>query len=193
VQGGTQLSEVEIYLTQIRSASEFLTKQVEEVPEEILYERPGPSLNTVGWNYFHILRVWDADLNWLAKGQDPLEDAWHRGGFTEKADYNPDGKGGRGAGLGFGYTDAEVDELQVIPVSTLHDYHERLLSETDEYLTSSDDAEMQREMETPFGSSDTPAGRMQHTIGHSWNHIGELRFIKGMHGYYDGTYPGPGK
>ncbi len=186
------MSDSEIYLTQIRSASDFLGTQVEEVPADLLYARPGPSLNTVGWNYFHVLRVWDADLNWLAKGQNPMEDAWHRGEFTEKSGYNPDGKGGRGSGLGFGYSDSEVDELDDIPVSVLQEYQQQLMDETEEYLSSSDEAEMQREFESPFGT-DNPAARMQHTVGHTWNHIGELRFIKGMHGIYDGTYPGPDK
>ncbi len=68
-------------------------------------------LNPVGWNYWHALRVWDLDLNWLIKGQKPDEDAWHRGEFTARSGYDPDGIGLRGSGIGLGYSDAEVDAL----------------------------------------------------------------------------------
>jgi hypothetical protein len=181
------------YLAQIRRMSDFLLRQVGDVPEELLYRRPGPSLNPIGWIYWHLLRIWDLDLNWIIRGQDPAQDAWNRGGFSARSGYDPTGKGFRIQGTGFGYTDTEVDEVRIArPI--LDDYLRQLLTETSLYLNDADEAELHRSFDSPIppGETTTPAERIQHTIGQCWNHIGEIRYIKGMFGYFDGSYPGPG-
>ncbi len=180
------------YLDQIRSLSNFVGSQVSDTPDDLFGKRPGPSLNPVSFNYFHLLRVWDLDLNWIIKGQGPQGDAWHRGGFTEKAGYSPDGKGMRGLGIGTGYTDADVDEMK-ISRSVLQAYQQQLLAETEEYLNGADDAELNREVAPLPNAPDRPATcaqRLQHTISHSWSHTGELRYAKGMFGIHDPSYPG---
>jgi DinB superfamily len=183
------VDEAAIYLEQLTTMSSFLDGQIEEVPDEKFHQRPGPGLNPVSWNYFHMLRIWDLDLNWISRGQSPQNDAWHRGGFSQKSGYEPLGKGGREMGLGFGYTDAEVDEMNV-SADVLQEYHHLLLAETQEYLEAADDAELHREIERPDPPVETPAKRIQHTIGHCWNHIGEMRYAKGMLGMSDPSYPG---
>lgn len=184
------MTEAAVYLAQIKAMSAFLTNQVSEVPDKMLYRRPGPSLNPVVWNYWHLLRVWDLDLNWLIKGQQPTQDLWHRGGFAAESGYDPAGLGTRGMGIGTGYTDAQVDALRV-PRDVLASYQAALLAETEEYLSSADEAELHREVPLPADPSQqtTPAVRLQHTISHSYGHIGELRYTKGMLGFPDRTYP----
>lgn len=185
------MREAEIYLEQLDAMNSLLENQLADVPEEKLHQRPGAHQNTVGWNYWHLLRVWDLDVNWLAKGQDPANDAWHRGGFTEKTGYNPDGKGRGGSGLGVGYTDEEVDELQM-SFESLRGYHQMLLQETREYLQNASDDELRRQIPDRMNPGNTVpvAARIQHMIGHNYNHIGELRYAKGLLGMYDATYPG---
>ncbi len=180
------------YLTQIESMSNFVEQQVGELPDDLFNKRPGPSLNPVAFSYFHLLRVWDLDLNWIIKGQGPNGDAWHRGGFSDKAGYNPDGKGMRGLGIGTGFTDADVDDLN-ISRTVLLDYQHQLLQETRDYLTGAGDDELNREVAPLPNAPDRPATcaeRLQHTISHSWSHTGELRYAKGMLGFHDPSYPG---
>jgi uncharacterized damage-inducible protein DinB len=101
--------------------------------------------------------------------------------------YSPDGHGGGGMGLGFGYTDAEVDEIPY-SLEIIRNYHHQVFEETQAYLEKADDAELHRE----FAFRDitvTPAARMQHVVGHSWNHIGEIRMTKSMLGFPDPTTP----
>lgn len=188
------MREADIYAEQVRALSAYLDTQLADVPDGLLHERPGPSLNTVGWNYWHLLRIWDLDVNRLALGQKPQEDAWHRGGYTAKTGYNPDDKGRNGSGLGVGYTDAEVDEL-TMSMSSLKEYQQQLLDETLAYLNGADDAELRRSFPSPLrpDTSTSPGERMQHLVAHSYNHAGELRYAKGMLGMHDATYPGPGK
>jgi len=184
------MPDADIYLSQIRGMSNYLTQRTAEVSPEQFSRRPGPSLNPVSWNYFHILRVWDMDLNVLAKGQSPSEDAWHRGEFSAKSGYNPDGKGMRGIGIGTGYSDAEVDELSVSR-EVLDEYHAMLLAETEAFLKEASDADFQREVQG-FRGPEPVSARFQHIIGHSWMHIGELGYAKGVLGFHDQTYPSQG-
>jgi hypothetical protein len=180
------------YLAQIEAMSSFVERQVADLPDELFSQRPGPSLNPVAFSYFHLLRVWDLDLNWIIKGQGAQGDAWHRGGFSEKADYSPDGKGMRGWGIGTGFSDADVDDMRV-GRDVLLDYQHQLLQETRAYLNDADDAELSREVAPLSSAPDRPATcaeRLQHTISHSWSHTGELRFAKGMLGIHDPSYPG---
>lgn len=176
------------YISQFRTMTEEINRILEEMPETALHQRPGPSLNPVGWNYWHMLRIWDAALNGTILGRDSAEDTWHRGGFTERSGYNPDGKGTAGVGTGMGYSDAEVDEVQ-IPLATIQEYQRQLQSETEEYLLNADDAELNRQVTSWLG--ETPVSRIiEHAIRNGWMHYGEMRYAKGMLGYPDPTYPG---
>jgi hypothetical protein len=188
--GITQMSEASIYLIQVRNFSESLRNEIDRVPDHLFNRRPGPRLNPIGWNYFHLLRIWDLDLNWLCKGQDRNLDAWHRGGFTGKSGYNPVGKGGHGLGVGFGYSDDEVDELNVSS-ALLGQYHDLLLADTEAYLANASDEELSRQAPTVLDPNVTKATaeQVRHIIGHSYGHIGEIRYAMGMFGLYDHSYP----
>lgn len=181
------MSESSTYNEQITAMASMLAQQAGELDEPTLAERPGPALNPVGFIYWHILRVWDLDLNWLIRGQSPAEDAWHRGGYSAELGYSPDGIGTAGMGIGTGYTDAEVDAVPCNAAS-LERYRQQLLDETQAYLAASPDTEINREFAFRDQTT-TVAARLQHTVSHSWNHIGEIRMTKGMLGYPDPTTP----
>lgn len=175
------------YIQQITEMSSMLSQQVGELDDATLSKRPGPALNPVGFIYWHILRVWDLDLNWLIKGGAPGDDAWHRGGYSNELDYTPDGVGTRGMGIGTGYTDNEVDAVPY-RADVLARYQRQLLDETNAYLSEATDEELQRELPLRDQTT-TVAARLQHTVSHSWNHVGEIRMTKSMLGYPDPTTP----
>jgi hypothetical protein len=183
--------EVAVYLELMTDMSETLERLIDEVPTEWFNRRPGQGLNPVGWNYFHLLRIWDLDLNWKCKGQKQEDDAWHRGRFSAASGYSPDGKGGMGLGLGYGYSDQEVDEVQ-ISAEVLKAYHQMLMSETAAYLDAADEDELQRRSPSVLDANVTRsnAERMQHTIAHCHGHIGEMRYALGALGWRDKSYPG---
>lgn len=181
------MSVTAAYQEQITSMSTMLDNVLSDIDDETLSRRPAPEMNPLGFLYFHILRVWDLDLNILIQGRRASEDAWHRGGYTEQMGYNPVGKGGRGTGIGFGYTDDEVDEVPYA-LAPLRRYHEQLLDETRAYLEQASDTELQREIQF-MGQPTTTGARLQHLIAHSWNHIGEMRMSKSVLGFPDPTTP----
>lgn len=186
------MDETKAYMQQIDTMCNEIEAAVNEVPEADFYLRPGPHQNPVGWSYWHLLRIWDYDMNWLARGQSPENDAWHRGGFSEKSGYNPDGTGAGGFGIGMGHSDAEVDAVDV-PLAILHEYRDQLKQESQEYLSSVTEAELDQRVKWPNQPDRvaTARERVQNAIRNGWLHYGEIRYAKGLLGHYDATYPGP--
>jgi hypothetical protein len=183
--------EASVYLTQVKGLARTLESVVDGVPADRFNQRPGAHLNPVGWNYFHLLRIWDLDLNWACRGKPHEESAWHRGKFTDKSGYRPDGKGGLGLGMGWGYSDDEVDEIQIEP-GILKQYQQMLLAETEAFLDDASEGEMRRQTPSAVhaGQTRSVAERIQHVISHSYEHIGEMRYAMGVLGWRDSSYPG---
>lgn len=184
------MSEITAYREQIADMLTMLDTQIAEVPDETLYQRPGPSQNPIGFIYWHILRIWDLD-HCLCTGRNPLTDGiWQREEYSAESGYDPTGLGLRGLGMGVGYSDAEVDGVNV-PRAILAEYRAKLAAATDAYLDSVDEAAIRAERPSPLGPGQTltSAKRMQHTVSHSYHHLGEIRFVKGIFGMTDTTYP----
>ncbi len=176
----------EAYISMFRTMTDEINGMLAEVPAEDLYRRPGPSQNPVGWNYWHLLRIWDNELHSIIGGKELREQTWFRGGYAEKSGYDPAGKGGRGSGTGMGYTDAEVDEVQ-IPLSVIQEYQRQLQDETEAYLRGADEAELNRVV--PFWAGEITCGKMiEQAIRNGWMHYGEMRYAKGILGYPDASY-----
>ncbi len=173
------MNESQVYLEQLTTLSDELKTEISGTDAKLIYQRPAPSVNTPGFLYWHILRIWDLDLNHFIKSQPGDGDAWHRGGFTEKAGYDPAAHGPeRLPGMGFGYSDDDVDGIAVIPVEVLGEYHNQLVAETEELLASGVD--LRAEFTPPGRPPMTGAARLQHLIGHSYGHLGDIRFSKGL-------------
>lgn len=183
------MNEAQVYQEQIDTLVTALKTEIDGTDSSHLYARSGPSVNTPGFLYWHTLRIWDWDVNALIGGKGPDQDAWHAGGFSEKSGYNPDGKGHeRLPGTGLAYSDAEVDEVGAIPLEVLNEYRDQLVADTNAYLASG--ADLRTEIHLGDRPSTTPAARLQHLIGHSYSHLGDIRFSKGLLGQTDATYPG---
>lgn len=165
----------------IREATQDLRDTVADYPQEIFEQRPGPGLNPAGFIYFHVLRCWDEDLNVLCRGQERDADAWHRSGLSEAFDYEPIGRGYAGEGIGFGYTDEEVDEAPK-HLETLSRYHQMLEDETYAYLDAvhSDELNAERTNENSRENPYRPERWLRHMISHTNIHIGDIQYIRGM-------------
>jgi hypothetical protein len=177
------MSELQSYRTMIGYASADLEEAVSLIPAEVFGKRPAPGANPASFVYFHVLRHWDRDINVRILGQMPDADAWHREGFTGLTGYDPKGKGAStlGMGTGYGYSDSEVDEVPANKDAFMR-YQRVLKAETDRLLDSLDDQSVRGERILPSGAKITTAGRFQHLIAHTYLHIGDIEYIKGLVG-----------
>jgi hypothetical protein len=180
------MSETQAYRTMIDYASNDLMTTIETVPDELFVKRPAPDANPVGFIYFHVLRHWDRDINVRIQGQPVENDLWHRAGFTEISGYDPDGKGLYGSG--YGYSQDEVDGMTA-GKDALVQYHRALFDETHRLLDSLTGADLMIERPSPSGSRLTTAGRLQHLIAHTYVHVGDIEYAKGLIGAPPGDVP----
>jgi hypothetical protein len=170
------LAENEALRKQISAMSTALADVVAPLDDRLLGVRAATGVNPAGFIYWHVLRVWDRNLNVVILGMDPDMDAWHRAGFSEASGYEPYGKGVRGAGIGNGFSDAEVDEVPY-RARWLRSYHEQALTETTAYLTVAGRVELGREIALPRRRHTSPAACLQLVVRHGTTHITELRRI----------------
>ena len=175
------MSELQAYRTMIDAASSDLRNVIESIPEQVFGTRPAPDANPANFVFFHVLRHWDRDVNIHIRGQDATADAWHRHGLTDATGYSPDGTGANGMGTGYGYTAAEVDEVPSNKGALLQ-YHRILKEETDQVLDTLDDETIHSERVLASGATIIVAGRLRHMIAHTFLHIGDIEYIKGLIG-----------
>ncbi len=178
----------------IEQASAKLRRAVSGVPSDLFGQRPGPGLNPVGFIYFHILRSWDEDLSVLCQDLPPDGDVWHRAGLSAKLDYEPLGHGRGGRGVGVGFDDTEVDAVpQRLDILTR--YHDLLDNETGAWLESRSADELNRKRHSEGAESRgisrySPASLLVMIALHQAEHAGDIKFVKGMLGMPDATFPG---
>jgi hypothetical protein len=175
------MSELQAYRTMIDAASSDLRNVIESIPEQVFGTRPASDANPANFVFFHVLRHWDRDINMHIRGQDATADAWHRHDLTDITGYNPEGKGFNGMGTGYGYTSTEVDEVPANK-GALMQYHRILKAETDQVLDSLDGENIHTERVLPSGATITAASRLRHLIAHTFVHVGDIEYIKGLVG-----------
>ena len=185
--------EIRLLAGLVMQSSAKLRRAASRIPEDLFGARPGPSLNPVGFIYFHILRSWDEDLSVLIQDLQPDEDIWHRARLSRALDYEPLGIGAAGRGVGVGYSDAEVDAVPK-RFDVLSRYHDLLDEETTAYFDATSINDFFRERESGPGHQHlgrfTPASLWRMEVLHHAEHSGDIKFVKGMLGMPDATYPG---
>jgi uncharacterized damage-inducible protein DinB len=140
--------------------------------------RPAQTANTIGFILWHILRTWDGYLALiLEKGE-----IYEEGEWQERFGFDTRGRGVEGSGMGTGFKPEDV--AVVTPeVEVLNEYLKVLLKETISYLKNNDEASLGREMTVPWWGFPTPVARVfSHIIGHSYFHLGEAQYIRGLMG-----------
>ena len=165
----------------VREASQDLRDTIAGISQDQFESRPGPGLNPAGFIYFHVLRCWDLDVNVLCKSQERDGDAWHRGGFSEDLDYEPLGCGMAGTGVGFGYSNDEVDAVPKDHAALMR-YHQLLEDETYAYFDRVTIDELNSEKEHPASRENPyrPERWLRHMISHTNMHIGDIQYVAGM-------------
>lgn len=186
----------ELFLVRYRILYDFwLTVIWEEVPPEMLRQRPDPKVNSIIWNLWHMARVEDAALNrFIADRPQVLDD----GGWMQKMAvplrHN-----------GFGMTLAEVDVLsRQIDLEALRGYMDAVQQRTLEIVETlklenlgdtlsrarAEKIVIEEGLAGPRGAglAENYTGwskaqfLMNHGLTHAYHHIGEINVISSLLG-----------
>ena len=181
------MTELSAYRHMLDGVSNNLRDAVASVSDEDFDKRPVAGANPVHFVYFHVLRHWDRDINVYCQREPPEQDAWHRHGLSAALDYEPLGLGAGGIGTGYGYSAEEVDRLP-LDAEGLGRYHAILIEETRAYLAGLDPATLDAPQQFE-GRSYSIGQRLRHLIAHSYLHLGDIEYAKGLLGAPAGDFP----
>lgn len=166
---------VESYQSMFRELDRVLDGlSVEELPK-----RPAPGANPVGWLCWHTVRSCDRFLGDVALGQQLwISQGWHAK-FNRAADFNDTGSG---------FTDDQVDALQIPDMKTLLDYERAVAGALTKYLGKLTEEELDREAPNSQSPGST---RQVHArllgILNNYQHVGQAGYVRGIikgHGWY---------
>ena len=156
-----------------RELHDELRRELEEVPDDWLNWQPAPEMNHIGFLFWHLVRDEDWILPWISK----VEPVWVSDGWSERW-----GMTALEQGTGF-----EPERAAQLDVSRddLINYSEKVWRRSDELLATLSEADLDRDLPggTDLPDYNTASLLTTGCLNHSWTHLGEIRYIKGLKGW----------
>jgi len=140
-------------------------------PEQLHFV-PANGSHSIAWCLWHTARVEDLIISGRCR-QAPQ--VWN--------EHWADRTGLPFGGMGTGMSDEEAIQIRIKDVEAIRAYQEAVWKQTEEYLNSITDEDLQREIPTRDGGTETIAqGISLHMLGHFNGHRGEINMLRGMQG-----------
>ncbi|MBI4498032.1 MAG: DinB family protein [Chloroflexi bacterium] len=160
---------------------------MDDLDEGQLRWRPAPQANHVGFLAWHALRIWDLNLGRM-RGVSQDEEVWHTAGLRGQTGYDPRGVGTRGLGVGTGFTTTMVDRVPV-GKDAISAYLEALHRATVAHLEGLTPADLERTTTNAAGATVTGVQLVEGILRHTYQHLGEADYVRGLLGIPDPTFP----
>jgi uncharacterized damage-inducible protein DinB len=138
---------------------------------------PDPDGNSIGFLLWHLLYTWDEYMSLVEK----REIIYIQDGWSERFEFETQGLGAGGSGMGTGFTPEDVAIVRPRPEALL-DYLRWLSKEMQDYLKKATEESLEADVIVPWWKPKTAsAGRVLiHIIAHSNFHIGEAQYVRGL-------------
>lgn len=165
------MDTVEYIKNSLSFAHRALTDACNGTPEQLHFVPEGGS-HSIAWCLWHTARIEDVIINSRSRGE-PLiwNEQW------------ADRVGLPFEGTGNGMSDDEAQQIRVKDMDAFRAYQEAVWSQTEEFLNSITDQDLQRPIPRRDGSTETIAQAISlHMIGHFNGHRGEINLLRGMQG-----------
>jgi hypothetical protein len=178
----------------INQVHTLLLTITEELTEDELYRRFGPTAPPIGWHLWHISRFADRLQATLPRAQqsdltqlDPRRGIWERERLAARWDLDPATLGRVETGIGMSYDDAEALP-RTIGREALLDYARRVMGAVDEAVAAltPEQFAMTRPTASTRGGEGPVAGDLFLHLSHAGRHLGMIEALRGLLGR-DGT------
>jgi len=133
---------------------------------------PEHGSHSIAWCLWHTARVEDIIINGRARQADQVwNESWaDRSGLPFE-------------GMGTGMSDEEAIQVKIKDLDAFRAYQAAVWKQTEEYLDSITDEDLQSERPTRDGGTETIGqGISLHILGHFNGHRGEINMLRGMQG-----------
>lgn len=168
---------IDIYIAQLQNAHDHFVKTLDGLNAEQLKYRPSSNMHGIGFAVWHALRAWDDYYALITQTQSVYEQE----NWQEKFGFDSRGKGLNDIGTGF-----SVEYIQGLnwQAETLNAFLESLWTHTRDDLKTMNDDVLLRFATVPWWnpSAVTFARVLSHIIAHTYVHIGEAEYVRGLLG-----------
>lgn len=150
-----------------------LRRELDEAPDDWLNWQPAPGMNHIGFLFWHLVRDEDWILPWISK----VEPVWVADGWAKRWGLNA-------LEQGTGFEPERAAEIRASR-EDLTTYSEKVWARSDELLSRLSEADLDRDLPGGGDLPDYNVGSLLTTgcLNHSWTHLGEIRYIKGLKGW----------
>ena len=165
------MDTVDYIKTNLAFAHRALADATNGTPEQLHFVPPHGS-HSIAWCLWHTARIEDIIINGRSRGVDQIwSQEWaNRTGLPFE-------------GMGTGMTDEEAVEVQIKDIDAFRAYQQAVWDQTDEYLASITNEDLESERQTRNGGTETVGqGISLHMLGHFNGHRGEINMLRGMQG-----------
>jgi hypothetical protein len=166
---------VKYILADLQNSHKYLLQTMEGVTEKEAHFMPPGKANPIAGVYAHIIFSEDFFLNFFLKKTKPMfETTWkEKTGISETQPTD--------------WAEAYPKWLKTVKIviPTVHDYAKAVFSESEKYVESLTDEDLEREIDmSMFGMGTRTQGDMIHMmiLGHIWSIMGEISVLKGIQG-----------
>jgi uncharacterized damage-inducible protein DinB len=170
------MNTLDLFSYQFQRVQDYYFFTLKDIQPEKMQWQPVKNANTIGFLLWHILRTWDAYFAFVDGG----EDLYEKLNLSQNFGFITSGKGVGGSGVGTGFTPEEAADVIPAPAQ-LTEYLAVLLERTREFLSQTSEKELGREVKVPWWNApSTVSGVLTHILVHSFMHLGEAQYVKGM-------------
>lgn len=168
---------IDIFIAQLQNAHDHFAKTLDGLNADQLKYHPSPNAHGIGFAVWHALRAWDDYYALITQ----TESVYAKENWAEKLGFDSRGRGINDIGTGFNVQDVADMNLQT---ETLSAFLESLWMHTRDDLKTMNDDVLLRPVTVPWWNpSAVTFGRvLSHIIAHTYVHIGEAEYLRGLLG-----------
>ncbi len=171
------MTALELLKSHVQTGRQFLEGTFADVTPEMLHKAPGGTANPLGATYAHLIFSEDWLINNVLRGKKMLaETEWAGKTGVDKPMPNPGPEWG---------TYADWTKTVKIDLDALRSYAKAVYENTDKYLSSLSDADLDKEKDLTavgFGKVTVGWAIAELIAGHTTSILGEIAVLKGIQG-----------
>jgi len=162
----------DIYKSNFTRTASSLEKQLKDLSLEVINRQPQQGCNSIGWIAWHIGRAQDRHLSDVfGVEQLYITEIWFQKFYREA---NPKDSG-------TGHSLEQAVAFRTPNVQTLLDYHGAVIERCTALIESLSESDLNNPPNYPGARpSSTIGGWLGGMLGHSYQHLGEISYIRGL-------------
>lgn len=144
---------------------------VEGLSLDQLAHRPGEGANPIGWLAWHVCRIQDEHIAFVADQPQLYTD----GGWADRLGMPADGDD-----IGYGHDAAQVESRTVRDADVVLGYHDAVCDRTVSYLRTLADDDLDRVVDQRWDPPVTLGVRLASIVTDNLQHVGQAAYVRGL-------------